>query len=390
MNHKFLAIKTYTLIVIHAISFLGHVTSEPSVSVHNTTVDTNVLVESSSEQSPPCSDETRFQFFVDHGVKKRCAWLQKISVKKEEKMAKYCENEQVAMNCRLSCGTCTIDAINYTITGGNGNTTWEPWSFVVFADIHGLTPFSFDPFDESIPAWRNSLKTLTHIKEKYGAGDIVLLPGDMLSFGGLSNEVIATLLRQNLSIPESIYTASKNCYRTTKELFQRAGYGTVLAAVGDHELGGNNGFRVNKKLSTIPSYRQGFVSGWNRNQTTGEPIFHDLIMDTPSRPLGTPYEGSSYAYQYKNALFISVDAFRQVGDGHENYFDREHGFGGEGAITCDVSGDHLAWFEAVLKAARSDESIKHIFVQAHLPIIQPVRKVRCSVSTMSKHIFTEL
>jgi len=43
-----------------------------------------------------------------------------------------------------------------------------------------------------------------------------------------------------------------------------------------------------------------------------------------------------------------------------------------------VEGDHLKWFENVLIEARKNKSIKHIIVQAHLPIIQPVRKVSCS------------
>jgi len=43
-----------------------------------------------------------------------------------------------------------------------------------------------------------------------------------------------------------------------------------------------------------------------------------------------------------------------------------------------VTGSHLAWFEHVLKEARKDPSIKHIFVQSHLPVLNPVRKVLSS------------
>jgi hypothetical protein len=55
-----------------------------------------------------------------------------------------------------------------------------------------------------------------------------------------------------------------------------------------------------------------------------------------------------------------------------------NGLGGEGTITCDVDGAHLDWFENVLVEARKDETIRHIFVQAHVPILQPVRKVKTS------------
>jgi hypothetical protein len=136
---------------------------------------------------------------------------------------------------------------------------------------------------------------------------------------------------------------------------------------------------VGANLPTIPTFRKGFADGFNKNRTTGEFLFVKDVMGVQSRPIGTPYEASSFAYRHNNVLFISVDAFRLVGDGTKNYIDRANGFGGEGAITCDVSGDHLTWLEDVLAAGRTDETIKHIFVQAHLPIIQPVRKVICSV-----------
>jgi len=388
-NH-FPTFRYIVILYVNIFFFFRHVVSEsdiPSVYDNNTTTESPSFdsteqysnFTSTSDPSQHCSDDNNFVFLLETGVQKRCSWFQRLNSKKEEKMAMYCKDKDIAMNCRLSCGMCT--------TTETFASSFAPWSFVVFADIHGLTPFAFDPLDENLESWQTSLDILKNIKHTHldddggvGGGEIVLLPGDVLSFGGMSNPNIVKKLGQpSLSETESIYTASKNCYKTTKELFRQAGYGTVLAAVGDHELGGNYGFRVRKKLPTVPSYREGFASGWNKNQTNGEFMFHDLIMGMPSRPLGTPFEGSSFAYRYKNALFVSVDAFRLVGDGDANYMDRERGFGGEGAITCDVTGDHLVWFEDILKAARSNDStIQHIFVQAHLPILQPVRKVQCS------------
>ena len=51
-------------------------------------------------------------------------------------------------------------------------------------------------------------------------------------------------------------------------------------------------------------------------------------------------------------------------------------------MTGTVNGDHLAWFEHVLQEAGKDPSIKHIFVQSHLPILQPVRKINSSAMFM--------
>ena len=71
-------------------------------------------------------------------------------------------------------------------------------------------------------------------------------------------------------------------------------------------------------------------------------------------------------YQYKNALFIPIDAVERVGNGTENFMDRIRGLGGEGVYTCDVDGGHLQWFESVLVEDQKDTTVKHIFVQAHL------------------------
>lgn len=106
-------------------------------------------------------------------------------------------------------------------------------------------------------------------------------------------------------------------------------------------------------------------------------MFSKPIGAIKSQPLGTMQENTSFAYRHKNVLFVTVDAFQRVSP-KENVLDRRDGFGGEGGVTCTVEGDHLTWFENVLREARKDETIKHIFVQAHLPIMQPVRKVQTS------------
>lgn len=93
-------------------------------------------------------------------------------------------------------------------------------------------------------------------------------------------------------------------------------------------------------------------------------------------PYGTDYEYTSFAHRHKNVLFITVDVFHQVSN--YDFFDRKNGLGGEGIITGDVAGSHLDWFEKVLIEARKDDSIKHIIVQSHLPILQPVRKLHTS------------
>lgn len=47
-------------------------------------------------------------------------------------------------------------------------------------------------------------------------------------------------------------------------------------------------------------------------------------------------------------------------------------------VTCSVKSKDLKWFENVLKSSRNDSTIRHIFVQGHVPIQHPVRKTRSS------------
>ena len=104
-------------------------------------------------------------------------------------------------------------------------------------------------------------------------------------------------------------------------------------------------------------------------------MFVDPIGKALSRPFGTQYENTSYAQRHKNALFITIDCFHDKG----SYFlDRKNGLGGEGSVTVSVEGEHLQWFENVLREAQNDDDIKYIIVQAHVPVIHPVRKINVS------------
>lgn len=137
---------------------------------------------------------------------------------------------------------------------------------------------------------------------------------------------------------------------------------------------GGDGWRAgSSKVIGQPIFRQAFSRELNEIDNT--PIYDDPIGDAASRPLGTKYENTSYAHIHKNVLFVTVDAFHDTGS---NYYKRKLSRGGHGVITCTVVGEHLIWFENVLKAGRDDPSIKHIFVQAHIPVLQPVRKINSS------------
>lgn len=144
--------------------------------------------------------------------------------------------------------------------------------------------------------------------------------------------------------------------------------------VGDNKWGPHG---ADAKTDSLTQFRDSFVHALYKDPNTAEYIFiNDGIGNTHPTPYGTDYEYTSFSHRHKNVLFITVDVFHEVSN--YDYFDRSNGLGGEGIITGDVTGLHLEWFEEVLIEARKDSSINHIIVQAHLPILQPVRTVHSS------------
>ena len=257
----------------------------------------------------------------------------------------------------------------------------DPWSFVVLADWHGAESFAVKPNVEDDENYFNAREIFRSIREEHNA-EVMLLPGDIQTghwHEPFFNRYLEdTLNITGLSVNETIRLGAENCYSAAKKLFSEAGFDEVLLAFGDHELGGNPWQSGSSKVAGLPIFRERLVANFNRDER-GDFIFDDPIGAAPSRPLGTRFENTSYAHVHKNALFITVDTFYEVLDIEgRTYFERKLSTGGEGIITGTVAEEHLAWFEYVLTEARRIESIKHIFVQAHVPILQPVRKTDCS------------
>lgn len=257
----------------------------------------------------------------------------------------------------------------------------DPWSFLVLADWHAAEFFATQPSKKS-HYYEETKNEIQYISKTFG-GDLVVLPGDINgalpgeSGGGKwEREEFAEVFKPKLNVKNRIRKAGENCYTAVKDLFAAAGYELLFVALGDHEIGGNSWGQQNKrKLDALPAFHSTFTKWYNTHPTTDQFLFPKPIGSVPSRPLGTKFESSSYAYKHKNALFITLDGFKQL---PEPFIDRKHGTGGEGVITCTVDGEHLKWLRKILRAAKKDNSIRHIFVQSHLPVIQPVRKVACS------------
>ena len=127
----------------------------------------------------------------------------------------------------------------------------EPWSFTVVADPHNFMPFSYGPSDASDKRFATLKEILSNIKQNYNGGEVVLMPGDGVSYGGQENTDIAENLGGDLPKAEAVYQASRNCHQRTRDLFRSAGFDHVLPTVGDHEIGGmwlSCSFKENRTL----------------------------------------------------------------------------------------------------------------------------------------------
>ena len=242
----------------------------------------------------------------------------------------------------------------------------EPWRFINLADWHGaeiyVQPDLFPGMEEQL------LAGLKMLNENYG-GELILMPGDACR-GHWDTPQFIKSFNPALTPAEAILQAGDLCYTGMVNAFKEAGYPTILMAVGDHEVGDNPWPVGNAVSAHQEEFRQAFAKGFNVNPDGGQFKYDKPIGEAASRPLGTKYEETSYAYQHKKVLFVTVDAFYQE--------DPDKQIGLQGSVTGSVVGKHLEWFEHVLSEARKDTSIKHIFVQAHLPVLQPVRRVNSS------------
>jgi len=257
--------------------------------------------------------------------------------------------------------------------GSIANQKTEPWRFISLADWHWAEKYIMgDRYEEHKTAVDENIATLKWMKQKHG-GDLIILPGDSNS-GHWDTPKFIKKFNRKLTAKESILQAGKLCYAGMIDTFEQGGYSNLLMAVGDHEVG-DNPWPVGSDVSKYQAeFRESFANAFNYStgSTFDEPAFKysQKIGSANSRPLGTIYQDTSYAYQHKNALFVTMDVFHQ-----EDY---KTAIGEQGTVTGTVVGPHLAWFESVLSEARKDSSIKHIFVQSHLPVIYPVRKVSSS------------
>ena len=258
----------------------------------------------------------------------------------------------------------------------------ETWRFLNIADWHAAEKYVRQ---EQNPDWLSAriaqdVADVKGIQELFG-GELIVLPGDT-NGGHWDRPPFRKGFSPELSEEETVLKAGHLCYTGMIRSFNEGGYTRMLLAVGDHEIGDNPWPPGSAKSRLQPQFRKAIADAWNRNPDGGGFLYDEPIGRAPSRPVGTPYEETSYAWQYKNVLFVTLDVFHQEDPGKR--------LGEEGSVTGAVTGNHLEWLDQVLGEARRIPSIRHIVVQSHLPVIWPVRKVSSSGMLMDGGAESEL
>ena len=246
----------------------------------------------------------------------------------------------------------------------------SPWTFGVSPDIHTKDACLGPAPTEVIN--RDSLL----ISDMRSAGaEFLLVSGDLFSGNWLLSDTARTAYGRlpdgSFSLPYFIDNCAHVTYGDFLARFSSPTNGLpVIGVIGDHELGDNNWAAGTEKARAVPFFKRGFAEAFTRN-SDGTSKYPGFIGSVPQRPLGTAYEDTSYAFIKHNILFVVVDIFRF--EGANLVLDPTRG-----AVSIDISGDHLAWFDAVLAAGRSQSGVQFIVVAAHCPAILPINLVTTS------------
>lgn len=131
----------------------------------------------------------------------------------------------------------------------------------------------------------------------------------------------------------------------------------VHGVIGDHDLGGGPWPARTDDARLVP-IRRSLWAGHFTQQADRSPRYE-------LRPADTNEEMTAYAFQHRNAFFVSLDTHNFVGDAVE--LDEV-----TGTVAIDVSTEQLAWLDSLLANAESDETIEHIFVFGHAPGTGPL------------------
>ncbi len=158
---------------------------------------------------------------------------------------------------------------------------------------------------------------------------------------------------------KAVLAAGDLYYGQWKERFARRGL-EVHAAVGDHELGDNPWSPGSPKYKLFRTFKEVWSDNFTR--TPQGPRY-------PSRPVGTPYEDTAYAFRHRDTVIVTVDVFSKSPDG---------------GVRVEVTDDQMAWLSDLLERVSSNPMVRHVIVQGHCPVLTPFRQTHSSGMTVEE------
>lgn len=246
----------------------------------------------------------------------------------------------------------------------------QPWSFGIYADIHTQADRQVLLEDSVVGLNANAERAYPLFAKR--KCEMVLFPGDMHQAHYLKEKVFRDKFPQ-MSDSLLIQYGAKRGYDNFKMHCTRYGFSPVLC-VGDHELNDDSWKLSTPICKALPVFKDAFRLAVMFD-STGRELYTDSIGGVPQRPLGTPYAGTSYAFIRGNVLFVTVDTYRYEGpDIIVGDMTTSHQCG-----TGAVVGEHLDWLARILAAGRKAPGVDFVIVQAHLPIVRPVRSYMSSL-----------
>ena len=204
--------------------------------------------------------------------------------------------------------------------------------------------------------------------------ELALIAGDLIGGRWPQNRDSLNSLfgNNNTTLAQELDAASASYYTWIRTLFAESGINTVVAAIGDHDIG-DNSWRNTTKANQVNNMKTDFgnhmVDPLFENLTAMDEVLNSTWEDVRLGPTEGNYDEGSYVYQKNNVLFVNVDIFR---------YDGGVRLGSFGAVAPEVTDDHLNWVHKVLLRAETDNTVDHVIVQGHTPILGPVNTNRSS------------
>lgn len=191
--------------------------------------------------------------------------------------------------------------------------------------------------------------------------DDVLVAGDLVE-GHWGQDVDGTGIFGPVDTTEERLQAVKRAgefyFGRWRDRFLSRGLPLPHITVGDHEIGDNPWPFGGFKWHAVPTYKE----------TVAEQLI-GVRYPAVHRPVGTSFADTSYWTElHPRVMLVSVDVFRRFGANRSTK---------GGAVAASVAGDHLRWFSRTL--ARGRKNYDWVIVQAHTPVITPVRSAGSSL-----------